>query len=90
MVAIMQIFFMASYGGAVTIAAILSLVRIEFILPIIIGLYLGLITAVLLLGHLTNYLFHKIRLFERLSQRRTKALKIEVTANKKMMREASP
>jgi hypothetical protein len=73
MVAIMETFFMASYGGSIAIAAITSLVRSEFILPIIIGLYCGLLMAVLFLGLITNYIFHKIRLFERINQRPTKS-----------------
>ena len=63
MVAIMEIFFITSYGGSVVIAAILSVVGIEFFLPVILGCYFGLIIAVFLLGCLTNYLLHKINLF---------------------------
>ena len=73
MVGIMEIFFITSYGGSVIMAAILSLVRIEFFLPVILGCYFGLVITVFLLGCLTNYLLHKINLFERLSQRRTNA-----------------
>jgi hypothetical protein len=73
MVAIMEIFFMASYGGSIAIAAITSLVKTEFILPTIVGLYCVLIGAVLLLGYISNYVFHKIHLFERINQRTTKS-----------------
>ena len=69
LVAVMEIFFMASYGGLVTVAAILSLVGSIFFVPIIIGLYVSLIITVMFFGYLINILFHKFRLFERLSQK---------------------
>jgi hypothetical protein len=71
MMGIMEILFLASYGGAVTMAAILSLVGGEFFLPVIIGCYFALIMIFFVFGCLTNYFFHKIHLFERLGQRRT-------------------
>jgi hypothetical protein len=70
MLGIMEILFLASYGGSVTLAAILSLVPTIVVLPVIVGIYFGLIVIVYLLGFLVNYFFHKIHLFERLSQRR--------------------
>ncbi len=70
MIAIIEIFFLLSYGGSVVIAAILSLFGAQLFLPIIVGCYFGLILSVFLLGYMANRLFHKIRLFERLSQRK--------------------
>ena len=63
---------MASYGGAVAVVAIVSLFGIRFFLPIVVSLYLVVVTAVLLLGYLANYLFQKIHLFERINQRTVK------------------
>jgi hypothetical protein len=71
-VAILEIFFMASYGGAIAVAAILSIFGTQYFIPIITGLYFLVLGVALLLGYLTNYLFHKIRLFERLSQKTIK------------------
>lgn len=68
-VSILEIFFMASYGGAITIASILSLFGPQFFLIVTIGLYFLVLSVALLFGYITNYLFHKIRLFERISQR---------------------
>ena len=56
LVAVMEVFFMVSYGGSVAVAAIVSLVDSLFFVPVIIGLYIALIMAVMLLGYLTNYL----------------------------------
>jgi hypothetical protein len=72
-VSILEIFFMASYGGAITIAAILNLVDARFFLPIVAGLYLLVLAVALLLGYITHYFFHKIHLFERISQRKETA-----------------
>jgi len=69
LVAIMEIFFITSYGGTVFIAALLNVVGTNFFLPLIVGCYLGAIAAVFTFGWLTNYLLHKIHLFERLNQR---------------------
>jgi hypothetical protein len=60
--------------GTVIIAAILSVVGIEFFLPIILGCYFGLIITVFFLDFLTNYFLHKINLFERLDKRRINSL----------------
>jgi hypothetical protein len=68
-VSILEIFFMASYGGAITIASILSLFGPQFFLIVTLGLYFLVLSVALLFGYITNYLFHKIRLFERISQR---------------------
>ena len=68
MIAIIEIFFLLSYGGSVVVAAILTLFGVQLFPPIIVGCYFGLIVSVFLLGYVTNRLFHKIRLFERLSQ----------------------
>jgi hypothetical protein len=73
MVAIMEVFFMASYGGAVAVATIVSIFGTGLFMPIIVSLYLVVVTAVLLLGSLSNYLFHKIHLFERINQRTVKS-----------------
>lgn len=69
MVAIMEAFFLASYGGSVAVAAVVSLFSSEFFLPVLILLYFVVIAAVLLLGCLTNYVFRRIRLFKRINQR---------------------
>ena len=69
MLAIMEVLFLASYGGSVSLALILGLVPTALILPVVVGLYFGLIAVVYVLGFLVNYFFHKIHLFERLSQR---------------------
>ncbi len=70
LVAVMEIFFILSYGGSVVVAAILTLFGVQLFLPIIAGCYLGLVASIFLMGFGANRLFHKIRLFERLSQRR--------------------
>ena len=70
LVAVMEIFFILSYGGSVVVAAILTLFGVQLFLPIIAGCYLALVASVFFLGYGVNRLFHKIRLFERLSQRR--------------------
>jgi len=70
LVAIMEIFFMTSYGGLVAVTTVLSLFSSAFVLPIVLGLYFGLILAVFFLGCLANYFFHKIRLFERLGNKK--------------------
>ena len=72
MVAVMEIFFMASYGGSVAVAAVVSIFGAQFFLPIIISLYLVVFAAVLSFGIIANYVFHRIRLYERLSQRSIK------------------
>jgi hypothetical protein len=66
-ISFLEIFFMASYGGATALAAILSIFGTQFLLPLIAGLYFLVLVAALILGYITNYLFHKIRLFERLT-----------------------
>jgi len=68
----MEVFFMASYGGAVAVAAIVSMFGIRFFLPIVATLYLVVVTVILLLGYLSNYVFHKIHFFERINQRTVK------------------
>ena len=68
LIAVIEIFFLISYGGSVAIAAILTLFGTQLFLPVIVGVYFGLIASVYLLGYITNRLFHKIHLFERLSQ----------------------
>ena len=70
LVAVMEIFFILSYGGSVVVAAILTLFGVQIFLPIMVGCYLILVASIFLLGYGANRLFHKIRLFERLSQRR--------------------
>ena len=69
-VSILELFFMASYGGAIALVAILNLVGAKFFLPILAGLYLLVLAVALLLGYITHYFFHKIHLFERISQRK--------------------
>jgi hypothetical protein len=71
LIAIIEIFFLISYGGSVAIAAILTLFGVQLFLPVIIGAYFGLIASVYMLGYITNKLFHKIHLFERLSKDET-------------------
>jgi len=39
-------------------------------LPIIAGCYLGLIASIFIFGYAANRMFHKIRLFKRLSERK--------------------
>lgn len=68
-VAALEVFFMASYGGATMLAAILSFVGTHYFLPLIGALYFLVMVVALLLGYITNIIFHKIHLFERLSQR---------------------
>ena len=80
LVAIMEVFFMTSSGGLVAVSAVLSLLNGIFVLPILVGLYFGLILAVFSLGYLTNYFFHKIRLFERLGSKRNPPVEMK-TAN---------
>jgi len=65
-IAILEVFFMASYGGATFLAVILSLVGTRYFLPLVISLYFLVMIIALLLGCATNYLFHKIGLFERI------------------------
>jgi len=67
-ISILEVFFIASYGGTTALSAILSLLGSQFFLPIIVGLYFLVMASALILGYLTNYLFHKICLFERLNQ----------------------
>jgi len=67
-VAIMEVFFMASFGGSVAVAAVVSIFGTVFFLPIIAILYLVVVTAILLLGYFANYTFHKIHLFERINK----------------------
>ena len=69
LVAIMEIFFINSYGGIVAISTVLSLFNSVFVPLIIVGLYFGLILAVFSLGFLTNLFFHKISLFKRLGHK---------------------
>ncbi len=71
LIAIIEIFFLISYGGSVAIAAILTLFGTQLFVPVIVGVYFGLIVSVYLLGYVTNRLFHKIHLFERLSKGKT-------------------
>ena len=68
LVAVMEIFFILSYGGSVVVAAILTLFGVQLFLPIMAGCYFALVASVFILGYGANRLFHKIRLFERLSQ----------------------
>jgi hypothetical protein len=70
LIAVMEIFFLLSYGGSVVVAAILTLFGVELFLPIIAGCYLGLIASIFIFGYAANRIFHKIRLFERLSERK--------------------
>ena len=70
LIAVMEIFFLLSYGGSVVVAAILTLFGVELFLPIIAGCYLGLIASIFIFGYAANRMFHKIRLFERLSERK--------------------
>jgi len=81
MLAIMEVLFLASYGGSVTLALILGLVPTALILPVVVGLYFGLIAVVYVLGFLVNYFFHKIHLFERLSQRVSQTRPAESTSS---------
>jgi hypothetical protein len=70
LVAVMEIFFILSYGGSVVVAVILTLFGVQLFLPIMAGCYLALVASICILGFGANRLFHKIRLFERLSHRR--------------------
>ena len=70
-IAVLEVFFMASYGGASFLAAILTIVGIHYFLPLVVGLYFLVMGVALLLGYGTRYLFHKIHLFERISQRKS-------------------
>ncbi len=74
LVAVMEIFFIFSYGGSVVDAAILTLFGVQLFLPSMVGCCLALVGSVFLLGYGANRLFHKIRLFERLNQNRRKQL----------------
>jgi hypothetical protein len=67
-VVVLEVFFMASYGGVTALAAILSIVGACYFLPVIVALYFLVLAVALLLGYITNHLFHKIHLFERISQ----------------------
>jgi hypothetical protein len=69
LVVIMEAFFMASYGGTVAVTAIVSLVGGQFFVPIVVGLYFGVLALVLSFGYLANFVFHRIRLYDRLSQK---------------------
>ena len=71
LIALIEIFFLISYGGSVAIAAILTLFGTQLFIPVVAGAYFGLIASVYLLGYITNRLFHKIHLFERLSKEKT-------------------
>ncbi len=66
----MEIFFILNYDGSIVVAAILTLFEVQVFLPIVAGCYLPLVTSIFLIGYGANRLFHKTRLFERLSQRR--------------------
>lgn len=66
LVAIMEIFFISSYGGWITILALSSLIGQAFFLPLIFVFYFLAVLAVFSFGIITNFLFHKINLFERL------------------------
>ena len=68
LVAIMEVFFVASYGGATAVVAIASLFGAAYFLPLIALLYLAVVAAVLVFGRMANYVFHKIRLFERINK----------------------
>lgn len=71
LIALIEIFFLISYGGTVTIAAILTLIGVQLFIPVIAVSYFGLIASVYFLGYITNRLFHKIHLFERLNKTKT-------------------
>jgi hypothetical protein len=70
-IGLLEVFFMASYGGATALSVILSLLGSQFFVPIIVALYFFVMAIALILGYITNYIFHKIRLFERLNQYNT-------------------
>jgi hypothetical protein len=65
MVAIIEVFFIISYNGQLALATILSIIPSQFIIPMIIGCYIGLVFAVFAIGCLVNLLLHKTRLIER-------------------------
>jgi hypothetical protein len=71
-VAVLGIFFMASYGGAVAVAVILTIFGSQYFIFLLAGLYFLVFGVALLLGYITYYIFHKIHLFERLSQKTTR------------------
>jgi hypothetical protein len=58
---------MASYGGAVAVSTFLRIFNTQFIIPIVAIIYFIVLGVALLLGYITNYMCHKIHLFERLS-----------------------
>ena len=66
LLALMEVLFLASYGGSVTLALIIGLVPRGTIPFLLFGIYLALIAVVYVLGFFVNYLFHLIHLFERL------------------------
>jgi hypothetical protein len=59
LIVVMEIFFLLSYGGSVVVATILTLVGVEFFLPIIAGCYLGLIASIFIFGYAANRMLHK-------------------------------
>ncbi len=67
-VAIMELLFLASYGGTVAIAAVASIFGPQFLLPVTVTLYFIVVSAVLFFGYLAHYVFRKIRLFDRLNR----------------------
>ncbi len=68
LVALIEIFFISSYGGWMTVLALLSLIGQAFFLPLIVLFYFVAVLAIFSFGIITNHLFHKINLFERLTR----------------------
>ncbi|MCW3996139.1 MAG: hypothetical protein NWE98_08340 [Candidatus Bathyarchaeota archaeon] len=64
-----ELMFIYSYGGLTALAIMLGVAGSKLFFPIIISSYLALIAVFLLLGYITNYLLHKIHLFENLNQK---------------------
>jgi|YelNatPaOPRAMG01_1025707.scaffolds.fasta_scaffold55784_3 hypothetical protein len=69
MLAGIEFMFIYSYGGLTALAIILGVAGSKLFFPIIISSYFALIGAFFLTGNLTNYLLHKIHLFENLNQK---------------------
>lgn len=63
LLAVIELMFIFSYGGLMALAVIIGLAGSKLFVPVIISSYLALIAAFFVLGHLTNYLLHRVHLF---------------------------
>jgi len=72
LLAVIELMFIYSYGGLMALAVIIGLAGSSLFVPVIISSYLVLIAAFFFLGHLTNYLLHRIHLFESLEPKAAK------------------